>query len=69
MKERFQELETYKDVTTKQLETIQRYLSIILRECESHVNLCQSISPQEVLSHLQVKIKTWQIRILTKIVN
>ena len=50
MKERFQELETYKDVTTKQLETIQRYLSIILRECESHVNLCQSISPQEVLS-------------------
>ena len=42
MKERFQELETYKDVTTKQLETIQRYLSIILRECESHVNLISS---------------------------
>ena len=51
MKERFQELETYRDVTTKQLETIQRYLSIILRECESHVNLCQAISPHgEVLS-------------------
>ncbi|KAI6648688.1 Collagen type IV alpha-3-binding protein-like [Oopsacas minuta] len=45
MKERFQELETYRDVTTKQLETIQRFLNILLRECESYS--CHSPPLQE----------------------
>ena len=36
MKERFQELDTYRDVTTKQLDSIQKFLNILLKECESH---------------------------------
>ena len=50
MKERFQELETYRDVTIKQLDTIQRFVNILLQECEPHSSHPLSSVEGEVLS-------------------
>ena len=48
IKERHQELETYRDVTIKQLDTIHRYLNVMMENIESNSQLADPVTEQEV---------------------